>query len=143
MGAQHPEYSGVWSILDAIASWVQKYRSAISLRDELAQCGAEEVAHIAHDLGMSSDEFESLARKGPGAADQLPRLLLALGVNPDELASSDPATIRGLERICITCAHKKQCEHDLAAGATAGGSYTDYCPNAVSINELFNSRFEM
>jgi hypothetical protein len=134
---------GVAPVLDAIANWVKKYRYAVGLRDELAHCGAEEVAHKAHDLGMNSEQFASLASQGPHAAVQLSRLLRALGVDPDELASIDPAMMRGLERICITCGHKDQCEHDLAAGGAAESCYNDYCPNAMSLNALFHSRFEL
>ena len=131
------------AVFKAISNWVEKYRSAIGLRDELAHCGTEEVARIAHDIGLGSEEFASLASNGPHAADQLPRLLRALGVDPVELASVDPAMLRGLERICITCGHKDQCEHDLAAGTAAQGSYNDYCPNAKSLNAIFDSKFEM
>ncbi len=138
-----PPKLGVAPVFDAIANWVKKYRDAVGLRAELAHCGADEVAHIAHDLGMNSEEFVSLASKGPHAADQLPKLLRALGVDPVELASVDPGNLRALERICITCGHKDQCEHDLAAGNAAKHSYRDYCPNAKSINALFQSKFEM
>jgi hypothetical protein len=140
---QWAKHSGVASIIEAIANWVRNYRYAVGLRAELAHCGAEEVAHIAHDLGMGPAEFTALAQRGPDAAYQLPRLLRALGVDPKELASVDPATMRAMERICITCGHKDQCEHDLAAGSAAESSYRDYCPNALSLNALFESRFEM
>jgi hypothetical protein len=130
-------------IFDAIANWVEKYRYAVGFSHELAHCGADEVARVAHDLGMSSDELVSLARQGPHAADQLPKLLRALGVDPHELASVEPATMRSLERVCITCGHKEQCEHDLAAGTAAQGNYSDYCPNAKSLAALFESKFEM
>ena len=140
---QHPDHAGVARIFDAIADWVKRYRYAVGLREELAHCGPEEVAHIAHDLGMGPEEFVWLARKGPKAADQLPRLLRALGVDPKALASVDPATMRSMERICIACGHKDRCEHDLAAGTAAQGCYTEYCPNAASINALFQSQFEM
>jgi hypothetical protein len=43
-----------------------------------------------------------------------------------------------LQRICITCGHKAQCSHELAAG-TAAKHYRDFCPNAMSIDELFGS----
>jgi hypothetical protein len=136
----HP---GVATILEAIGNWVGKYRSAVGLREELAHCGADEVGRIARDIGLSSEEFVSLAGNGPHAADQLPKLLRALGVDPAELASIDLGTLRGLERICIKCGHKTQCEHDLAAGTAAQGSYNDYCPNAKSLNAIFESKFEM
>lgn len=87
---QWAKHSGVASIIEAIANWVRNYRYAVGLRAELAHCGAEEVAHIAHDLGMGPAEFTALAQRGPDAAYQLPRLLRALGVDPKELASVDP-----------------------------------------------------
>jgi len=136
----HP---GTAAIFEAIANWVAKYRAAIGLREELAHCGAEEVGRIANDIGLTSEEFVSLASKGTQAADQLPRLLRELGVDPEEFASIDPGTMRGLERICITCGHKNKCERDLAAGTAAQGSYIDYCPNAKSLNAIFESKFEM
>jgi len=45
--------------------------------------------------------------------------------------------MRGLQRICITCGHKGQCQHDLAKG-TAANQYHDYCPNALSLDTLFH-----
>ena len=137
----HPKYAGVASVLAGIANWVKNYRSAMGLRAELAHCGAEEVAHMAHDLGMAPEEFVALARKGPHAADQLPQLLRALGVDPKALAAADPATLRAMEHVCIACGHKDQCEHDVGAGGAAESSYRDYCPNARTINALLDSRF--
>jgi hypothetical protein len=133
------EHSPVESIFGAIANWVTKYRQAAGLRRELAKCGPEEVAAIARDIGLSTDELELIASKGPNAADELPKLLRALGVDPQKLLSDRNRTLRDLQRICITCGHKAQCKHELAAG-TAANHYRDYCPNAISIDELFNLR---
>ena len=140
---QRPKESSAERIIEAIANWITNYRNAVALHAELAHCDAEEVARIAHDLGMGPEEFTAIAERGPHAADQLTRLLRALGVDPKELASVDPATMRAMERICITCGHKDQCEHDLAAGGRAESSYRDYCPNAQSLTALFESRFVM
>jgi uncharacterized protein YjiS (DUF1127 family) len=133
------EHRTVAPILDAIANWVKKYRQAVGLRGELANCGAEEVALIARDIGVSPEELRFAASKGPHAADELPKLLRALRVDPQKLASDDPAIMRSLERICISCGHKNQCQHDLAAG-TAASHYRDYCPNAMSLDALFHSK---
>jgi hypothetical protein len=133
------EHRTVAPILDAIANWVKKYRQAVGLPGELANCGAEEVALIARDIGVSPEELRFAASKGPHAADELPKLLRALGVDPQKLASDDPAIMRSLERICISCGHKNQCQHDLAAG-TAASHYRDYCPNAMSLDALFHSK---
>ena len=100
------EHRTVAPILDAIANWVKKYREAIGLRGELANCGAEEVARYARDIGVSPEELIFMTKKGPHAADELPKLLRALGVDPQKLTSDEPATMRSLQRICISCGHK-------------------------------------
>ena len=112
---EQPTYPFVEAIIDSIADWVKKYRYAAGLRDDLARCGPEEVARVARDLGVSPGELVCLARKGPHAADQLKKLLLALGVDPKKLASEEPAMMRDLQRICTTCGYKRRCEHELAA----------------------------
>jgi len=138
MGTYTYEHRTIRPILEAIANWVKKYRYAVGLRNELAHCGAEEVARTAHDVGMSPDELIYVANKGPRAADELPKLLRALGVDPQKLKSDDPGLMRSLQRICISCGHKDQCQHNLAMG-TAADNYRDYCPNAMSLNALFRA----
>jgi hypothetical protein len=133
---QSHEHRGV---LDAIADWVKRYREAIGLQNEMANCTPEQVAVIARDMGLSPGELLWISAKGPHAADELPRLLRALGVDPRKLASEDPGTMRDLQRICVTCGHKGQCQHDLARG-TAANHYHDYCPNALSLDTLFTTR---
>jgi hypothetical protein len=102
------------AVLDAIAAWIKKYREAIGTQNELANCTPEQVAAIARDMGLSPGELRFMAAKGPHAADELPKLLRALGVDPQQLASKDPGKMRDLQRICVTCAHKGRCQHDLA-----------------------------
>ena len=135
----HEHGGGVGPIFAAIANWVKQYRRAVGLRGELAECPPEEVARMARDIGVSPQELKLFVNKGPHAADELPKLLLALGVDPQKLASNDPDTMRDLQRLCITCGDKSQCRHDLAAG-TAASHYRDYCPNAISIAALLQAK---
>jgi len=131
-----PSYPTLEPILDAIANWIKKYRYTVGLHDELARCGPDEVARTARDLGVSPGELVRLADQGPNAADQLSRLLRALGVDAKKLSRSDPAMMRDLQRLCITCDHKGRCGHELAAG-TAAENYRSFCPNAISLDALF------
>ena len=133
------EHGIVQPILDAISSWVKEYRQAVGLRGELANFREEEIAFIASDMGLTAEELLFAVSKGPHAADELPKLLGALGVDPEKLASADPAKMRDLQRICIACGHKGRCRHDLSAG-TAPSHYRDYCPNAMSLDVLFRSK---
>ena len=93
-------------------------------------------AILARDVGLSPGDLLSITAKGPHAADELPAFR-ALGVDPQKLATEDPGTMRALQRIYITCGNKGQCQHDLAGG-TAASHYRDYCPNAISLDALFN-----
>jgi hypothetical protein len=93
---------------------------------------------MARDIGLSAQDLEFIASKGPNAAAELPKLLRALGVDLQKLPLDRRTTLRDLQRICITCGHKVQCRHELAAG-TAAKHYRDFCPNAMSIDELFGS----
>ena len=65
-------------------------------------------------------------------------MLLALGVDPKALASQDPLLRRDLQRLCIVCGHKKQCQHELAAG-TVPKNYPNFCPNAFTLETLFKA----
>jgi hypothetical protein len=125
-------------ILNAIANWVAGYRRAVGLRGELTKCRPEEVARMAQDIGVSTQELKLYVNKGPHAADELPKLLRALGVDPQQLASESPEKMRDLQRLCITCGDKAQCRHDISAG-TIATHYRDYCPNAMSIEAIFSS----
>ena len=58
------EHSTVGSLFGAIADWVTRYRQAIGLKRELANCGAEEVAAMARDIGLSAQELEFITAKG-------------------------------------------------------------------------------
>jgi hypothetical protein len=58
-----------YSVFNAIASWVNKCREAVSARVEFANCGTDEVANIARDVGVSPEELLYIVNKGPHAAD--------------------------------------------------------------------------
>jgi hypothetical protein len=130
-----PEFREPKSPLKAITRWATTYRDMIAARSELATCGMEEAASVARDIGVSLQELEFAVQKGPHAADELPELLGALGVNAQNLSQRDLRMIRSLERTCIACPAKGECRHELAAG-TAGGRYKRFCPNAWTIDGL-------
>jgi hypothetical protein len=136
---RHPNVALVEGVLNAIAAWVNKYRSAVGAQLAHGQCGPDEVRQTANDLGVSATQIRELMNKGPGAADLLGKLLLALHVDPQEIAKTNPAVLRDLQRLCITCANKKQCAHELARG-TAAEHFRDYCPNAFTLDALFAAK---
>ena len=135
----HPDYESLRSVLNAIAEWMKKYRYARGLRNDLANCSADEVARMARDLKIQPTELATLAKKGPNAADLLQRLLVALGVDPAGLEHDDPLVMRDLQRLCTTCDAKRQCRFDLANGVLAE-NFRDYCPNAFTLDALLKTK---
>jgi hypothetical protein len=136
---QQQSYPAVKLVLNAIADWVNKYRNTIARNNELGQCGPDEVMRIAKDLGVSPTQLREFVRKGPDAADLLSKMLIALHVDPKVLANSDPLAMRELQQLCITCGDKKRCKHELANG-TAAEHFRDFCPNAMTLDALFNQK---
>jgi len=130
---QSPSTPVVEVVLDSIADWVSKYRDKISLYTQFERCGRDEVMRVAKELGVTRNELLELARKGPGSADLLHKMLIALGVDP----KPDPRIMNDLERLCITCSQKKRCEHELANG-TAGAHFREFCPNAFTLDALLD-----
>ncbi len=136
---QNPNVVLVEGVLNAIASWVNKYRAAVGAQLAHGACGPDEVRQTAKDLGVAPNQMRELMNKGPGAADLLQKLLVALHVDPQEIAKANPAVMRDLQRLCIACANKKQCAHELAQG-TAAEHFRDYCPNAFTLDALFAAK---
>ena len=88
------------------------------------------VERIAND-----SDLEELVRRGPDAADELPRLVEALGISGRDLARIEPTVGAYLERVCALCESKRECNRDLASGASAE-HYQEYCLNASRIAQL-------
>ena len=80
--------------------------------------------HAANDLRLS-----------PNRADQMPRLLEALGISALDVARVEPIVGANLERVCALCESKRECNRDLASGASPE-HYQEYCLNAPRIAQL-------
>ena len=131
MTIQENPYPIVSHMIDVFGDWLKHRRE---LR-ELREVDAAYLGQIASDLRMSSADLEALVRQGPHAADELPKMLTALGIDQDDLARTEPLVLRDMERVCSLCSHKRQCDRDLAAG-TAAAHYQEYCGNADTIEGL-------
>ena len=136
--AQQRSYPTVNFVLSTIASWINKYRQITGAHDEFGQCSPEDVSQIAKDLGVSKNELRSLAAKWPGSGDLVEKMLLALHVDPQVLASEQPAVMRDLKRLCVVCGQKSRCAHELKDG-TAEGHFHEFCPNAFTLDALFKT----
>jgi len=131
MTAQDKSHSAVQRLTDTFADWLRQRREL----NELRQMDRGDFDRIAEDLRISPHDLDELVRHGPHAADELPRMLTALGIDEEALARTQPMVLRDMERVCALCAHKAQCDRDLAAG-TAAEHYEGYCLNAPTIDRL-------
>jgi hypothetical protein len=131
MTVQEKPYPTVNRMVDIFGEWLKHRRE---LR-EMREMDAANFGQIASDLRMSSADLEALVRQGPHAADELPKMLAALGIDLEDLARTEPLVLRDMERVCSMCISKRQCDRDLAAG-TAAAHYEEYCGNAPTIDGL-------
>lgn len=131
MTAQEHPFPRVEALINTFSDWLRHRRDL----SEVRRMDTTEFDRIAGDLRVSPGELDTLVRRGPHAADELPRLLKALGINEADLARTEPLVLRDMERVCAMCASKKQCDRDLAAG-TSAEHYEGYCLNAPTIESL-------
>src|SRR5262245_5260521 len=138
----HPSNPLVTTAFKAIADWITSYRNAMGFNNEFGMCGPDEVMRMAKDIGVTPSQLQELVRKGPDSANLLKRMLVALHVDPKIISDMDPLVMREMKWLCITCNNKKRCEHELAKG-TATEHFHEFCPNAVSIDELLDQKGPM
>jgi hypothetical protein len=102
---------------------------------ERERCGADEMPR---DPGLFASDLRALASHGPGAVDLLRRRMEALHLDPNELARSDPFLLSDLQRLCAMCKSRGACALELehVSADVAWGEWREYCPNAVTLNEL-------
>jgi len=118
-------------LIHGFGDWLKHRRE---LR-EMRQLDSAEFDRIAGELRVSPADLNELVHQGPHAADELPKLLELLGIDQAALARSQPLVLHDMERVCALCRHKRQCDRDLHAGASAE-HYEEYCLNAPTIGPL-------
>jgi transcriptional regulator with XRE-family HTH domain len=131
MTARSKSHGSIEALIGTFSDWLRHRREL----NEMRQFERADFDRIAYDLRVSPDELEQLVRNGPHAADELPKLLSALGIDEATLANTQPFLLRDMERVCAMCEQKRQCDRDLANGASAE-HYKDYCANAPTIERL-------
>jgi hypothetical protein len=110
---------------------------------ETARLGSDKLEYLTHDLRVSNSGLCTIA--GGHADDLLRCRMLALGLDPYEMALSDPALLRHLQRCCGLCESREDCVSDLTR-ASAGQAWPgrddwrDYCENALALEMLLALR---
>ena len=127
--------------------FVQSWRRWMARRAdqllETARLGSDNLEYLTHDLKAADSDLCTVA--GGDSDDLLRRHMLALDLDPYELALSDPALLRHLRRRCALCQSREDCASDLAR-ASAGQAWQgrddwrDYCENALALEMLIALR---
>ena len=131
MTGQDKHYPVVEFWIDRFGDWLDHRREL----SEIRQMDRSDFNRIASELQVSPGALDDLVKQGPHAADELPKLLKALGIAEADLARTQPLLLRDMERVCALCHSKGQCDRDLAAG-TSAEHYEGYCLNAPTIELL-------
>jgi uncharacterized protein YjiS (DUF1127 family) len=131
MTVQDQSPSAFSRLTHTFSEWLNHRREL----NEMRQLSSMEFDRVAADLQLSPADLNALVNQGPHAADELPKLLAALGIKAGDLARIEPVVLHDMERVCAMCSHKRECDHDLAAG-TSAEHYREYCLNAPTIEEL-------
>lgn len=87
------------SPIEAIRQW---YRGLIRSQSTLAECGAEGLERMAHDIGVSGAELHRLASRAPESADLLCRRMEVLDLDENEVARRArhvPGSAAGLQHV--------------------------------------------
>ena len=92
MTTQDHSPSVVERLTHTFSEWL-KHRQELS---EMRHLSASEFDRIANDLRLSPADLDELVRHGPHAADELPKLLQALGISQEDLARVEPLVLHDM-----------------------------------------------
>jgi len=129
------EWPIITNIIAPLAEWWRKRATMRQNLTDLDALGADDMARMAQDVGITASELRALATHCSDAADLLDRRLEALGLSATELAHTAPAELREMERLCTMCASKGRCARDLAADP-ADPVWRRYCPNEQTLMQV-------
>jgi hypothetical protein len=134
-GADQAANPSVNSFVSALGDWLRNRRSVRENRRSFDEWSNYEVARIAQDVGLSSQDLRELIQLGPDAAELLTRRMRVLRLDADALSRNEMSVMRDLQRVGSTCDSKSQCRKDLAHDPKNPG-WRQYCPNEDTLAEL-------
>jgi hypothetical protein len=118
-----------------IAAIIRDWSRRLAGAGELAALGPEGRGELAREFGMTEGRLVSLAVEGQQSATQLPRMMRALALDPDQIRRQAPAIFRDMEAVCSQCRGSRRCRRNLDRGQ-AGRNFGGLCPNEPTIAAL-------
>jgi hypothetical protein len=120
------------AVLAAAKHVLSRWREWWGHRSDLDAMHPDDIARLAHDLGVTGPELRDLAARGPEAGHLLHERMRVLGLTRADVERTAPGLMRDLERTCSCCNEKGVCERDLAAHPDSP-AWGGYCPNAENL----------
>jgi hypothetical protein len=117
---------------------IKEFFSKLLARPELEALDRDQVAEIAHDMGVTTDDLYRLDRAGTQTPPMPDRLRLE-GLNPTVIQAEWPSVWKDLQRVCTLCESKDVCRNELELAPEAL-DWKRYCPNEHTIKSLHASR---
>lgn len=121
--------------IGVVSRWWRNWRTHRASVNELEACGADEVAHLARDVGVGALELRTIAAKWPDNVGLLSRRIAEIGLDSGRITNSEPWVMRDLQRVCTQCAENWRCASDLDRNGK-DRKWREYCPNAPTLDAL-------
>ena len=102
---------------------------------ELDRLGADELHHLARDVGLDAGDLARLAEGPSDASRLLYARLEGLGLTMGEIEARGVGMARDMERTCGLCADRALCEHDLEERPDSP-AWRRICPNNWTFDEM-------
>lgn len=123
------------AFLGRIRAGLHRLHEQLAARREALFHSDPDLAPIAGEFGLSVGELRRLASRSSHSADELPRMMSALGFDAGETVQRMPILYRDLQRVCSGCRTKARCRRELAHG-TAAADFAEFCPNRETLRAL-------
>ncbi|MGX9432148.1 MULTISPECIES: hypothetical protein [Bradyrhizobium] len=118
-------------LIGKLSGFLERFRDI----GEIRGLSPAEACSVAHDLRISPAQLETLVARGRHGADELPKMLKALGIDEVAIKRQEPGVLHDMRRVCALCIEKSRCQSELEAG-TAALHHREYCANTYTIDSL-------
>ena len=122
-------------VFGAMSTWWRNWKRQRAALAEINGLGEPELSRMAQDVGLNAPQVRTLAGRWPDSADLLSRRLAELQLDKRAIASSEPAVLRDLQRVCGQCPEDRLCARDLKRDQEAG-QWREYCPNVATLDAM-------
>jgi hypothetical protein len=129
-------------VFSAIAQWWRRWTGAKLAPIKMEFSGPDETRDNAQASDLPASQALSISSQGLYGSNLLERRMVALNLDPVEVAWSEPALFRSFQRLCTSCRSPMRCARDLAQefardpSQPASNDWRVYCPNATTLNML-------